>query len=678
MSIEIGPGGGGGGSAAFDLGPAQNTFVGATRTAAESARDTYATANAAWLALYTANRSYRIALMESASGPTYAFQRRDAAGTGWEDITGLVRGRQGIGGSDGAPGGGAIEPTGVTLDGTANRPANEFIATGLMLGVRGATPYIVYRLVPDTLALLWFSTDGLYDIETATSGDTSTDGSGTIARNRLTLPESAGSSVSGIVYAGLTDAGELLISVSSANVDITVEFFRYVPSAVQGGLSDAERAELSRLSGVETDATKDQTGAEIKTAYEGESDTNAFTDARASKLGGIYANSNSITPYKIGNIYRAYSSGATPVKPGNTEGTVAITGITVAPVGWQLTRPEPTTALSDVYDCHVYGYTINEVFGWQFGTPNRTDRYIDLSALAPLASPALTGIPTLPTAALGTNTTQAASTAYVIAQIAGLIFGVTAGAGLTGGGTDGDVNLDIDPSESDFPTIPIEKGGTGAATATAARTALGLDSIIRFGTGAPADSLGNNGDFYIATDTGGFYTKDSGAWTLRYTDQTATGGSGLDQTAVDARVQAALQAAVQGNTETGINVTYHADGTIDFVVGASAAHTRFAATREADGNFGLSDLSGTEVTTSETDELTLPAWTTGNRFFAIYQETAAAEYTDIREQGSAFNARASFAIAPAFVTYLGEELRIYIYDSQLLPVASGDIWETSS
>jgi hypothetical protein len=37
----------------------------------------------------------------------------------------------------------------------------------------------------------------------------------------------------------------------------------------------------------------------------------------------------------------------------------------------------------------------------------------DLAAKAPLASPALTGTPTVPTAAQGTNTTQAASTAYV-------------------------------------------------------------------------------------------------------------------------------------------------------------------------------------------------------------------------------------------------------------------------
>jgi hypothetical protein len=49
----------------------------------------------------------------------------------------------------------------------------------------------------------------------------------------------------------------------------------------------ATAAELSKLSGIEDGATADQTGAEIKAAYEAEADTNAFTDAEKSKLFGI-------------------------------------------------------------------------------------------------------------------------------------------------------------------------------------------------------------------------------------------------------------------------------------------------------------------------------------------------------------------------------------------------------
>ena len=48
----------------------------------------------------------------------------------------------------------------------------------------------------------------------------------------------------------------------------------------------------SKLDGIESGATGDQTGAQIKTAYEAESDTNAFTDADHSKLDAIEANAD--------------------------------------------------------------------------------------------------------------------------------------------------------------------------------------------------------------------------------------------------------------------------------------------------------------------------------------------------------------------------------------------------
>ena len=43
----------------------------------------------------------------------------------------------------------------------------------------------------------------------------------------------------------------------------------------------------TKLSGIEAAATKDQTGAQIKVAYEGEADTNAFTDALKAKLASL-------------------------------------------------------------------------------------------------------------------------------------------------------------------------------------------------------------------------------------------------------------------------------------------------------------------------------------------------------------------------------------------------------
>lgn len=50
--------------------------------------------------------------------------------------------------------------------------------------------------------------------------------------------------------------------------------------------------DISKLAGIETGATADMTGAEIKSAYEGEANTNAFTDADHSKLDGIEASAD--------------------------------------------------------------------------------------------------------------------------------------------------------------------------------------------------------------------------------------------------------------------------------------------------------------------------------------------------------------------------------------------------
>lgn len=51
-------------------------------------------------------------------------------------------------------------------------------------------------------------------------------------------------------------------------------------------------ADVSKLAGIESNATADQTGAEIKAAYEGEANTNVFTDAEKSKLTGIEASAD--------------------------------------------------------------------------------------------------------------------------------------------------------------------------------------------------------------------------------------------------------------------------------------------------------------------------------------------------------------------------------------------------
>ena len=245
----------------FALGPPTNrfgTFTG-TKAAAIVLRDAYATTNPNWEPAYRGKFECLIALQHTGG---ITLQTLPAVGT-WRDVDMAIAGNDGSRGPAGAPGGGAIENFGITLDGTGARATNIFIATGVMLGERGDTPYIGYRLNSNTLALLWFTTDKLYNIEVASAGDTSTDGSTTIERNRLTLPESAGSSIAGSIYAGITAANELLLATSSSNVDFTAEFFRYITSeqqAASGGTDEARVQELinatnlSSLQGQVTDS----------------------------------------------------------------------------------------------------------------------------------------------------------------------------------------------------------------------------------------------------------------------------------------------------------------------------------------------------------------------------------------------------------------------------------------
>jgi hypothetical protein len=51
-------------------------------------------------------------------------------------------------------------------------------------------------------------------------------------------------------------------------------------------------AQFTKLAGIEASATADQTAGEIKTAYESNADTNAFTDAEQTKLAGIEASAD--------------------------------------------------------------------------------------------------------------------------------------------------------------------------------------------------------------------------------------------------------------------------------------------------------------------------------------------------------------------------------------------------
>ena len=106
-----GRGGGSGGGGGLTLGPPTNEFNAATRAAAETARDTYATANADWLAQYDAEPTYTIILSWPSTPTDTIYQaRREGA---WADVTGLLEGPEG---PEGPPGEDGELDDGLTID----------------------------------------------------------------------------------------------------------------------------------------------------------------------------------------------------------------------------------------------------------------------------------------------------------------------------------------------------------------------------------------------------------------------------------------------------------------------------------------------------------------------------------------------------------------------------------
>ncbi len=79
------------------------------------------------------------------------------------------------------------------------------------------------------------------------------------------------------------DGIEVLATTDQTGAEIKVA---YEAEADTNAYTDAEK---SKLAAIEALATADQTGAEIKIAYEAEADTNAYDDAAVTKLGGVEA-----------------------------------------------------------------------------------------------------------------------------------------------------------------------------------------------------------------------------------------------------------------------------------------------------------------------------------------------------------------------------------------------------
>ena len=128
----------------------------------------------------------------------------------------------------------------------------------------------------------------------------------------------------------------------------------------------------------------------------------------------IAANSVALGTDTTGNYVAGVTQG-TGISVTGTAGegwspTVALTNVGTAGTYRSVTTDDQGRVTAGTNPTTVAGYGLTDVY-------TKTESDAALALKAPLVSPALSGAPTAPTAGVGTNSTQLATTAYVVAEI---------------------------------------------------------------------------------------------------------------------------------------------------------------------------------------------------------------------------------------------------------------------
>ena len=178
---------------------------------------------------------------------------------------------------------GAIEASADVTD-----AANVAAAGGAIIssgaGAPSSTPAVVGDIYVDTTADISYVATGV-----ASSADwdqaTGAGGGDLLAANNLGDVASAATSFTNIKQAASTTATGVAELATITEVNTGTDAARVVTPA---GLAGS--ALQTKVDGIEASATADQSGAQIKTAYQAEA--NAFTDAQFTKLGAIEASAD--------------------------------------------------------------------------------------------------------------------------------------------------------------------------------------------------------------------------------------------------------------------------------------------------------------------------------------------------------------------------------------------------
>ena len=164
---------------------------------------------------------------------------------------------------------------------------------GGLIDVDGDTKVLAERSAGNDSDTLTFFTGGVERLRMNDSGSTfatNISGTGLTLSGNITM--AGGRTVDGYDVSSL---GSKLAGIETgATADQTASQIKtaYESNADTNAFTSAL---LTKLNNIETSATADQTASQIKTAYESNADTNAFTNALQSKLNGIANSANAYT-----------------------------------------------------------------------------------------------------------------------------------------------------------------------------------------------------------------------------------------------------------------------------------------------------------------------------------------------------------------------------------------------